>query len=816
MGRDRRILCFVPALSFCLLTCGCAVLSAGRADAGPEGAGAKTAADKADSRAPFKPVTPEEAETRAAYFNSELLMAGDRFDDALKILEDLASRDKAAPEAITALARAQMRNRNVDKAVEALTRCIAANPTYIPAYQLRARIYRLRGEVEKAVADLEAALAADPNNPDLLEEINTLELRSIGQGKDLRADPLNDGRIKKLIDVNQRLLALRKGSERILPLLVLTSIYSQTGESEKAITSAKEVVELRPLDIRGHLALAEAYESAKRPEDALKAYKQALLIEPDNASIRAKMADLISQTGAPGGLMGFYEDLAKSFPRVREIQQAYGDELVKAGEWDKAINLYTAALALWPEDARLRAMLARSYLMVDRRSDAEPILKELMDDPTVNTQEMNELVQSLRVAHKLDAVIDILSRLAATQKDGPEKQRVLLQMAGAQIEAGQKDKAAATLEGLVAARPDLFLAVAMLGGLYSDAGRYDDAHNLYARVGPQTSPATKDDLTQLEAELYRKEGRPDKAMELLRGLLAKGDAVSPSLVQLALQILDAQKDYAEAHKIIDRFIADSSGEPRIQGRRMKSYLYWRQRDYKAAAALLEEVHKEAPDNYQVFSFLVEVYMDSREYDKAGTLIESASEVYSAEPFSTELHLLRARTFKAQNKPEKAVAVIESLIASKPGEEQYYLIAGEYYHDAGRLDDAERVLRKAIELNPDNAEAYNALGYFFAEANVKLDEALRLVSKALEMNPGAGHILDSLGWVHYQRAEFDKAVEALETAVAKLKDAPDPLVLEHLGDAYRKAGKSERARATYAEALKMSPDNSELKSKLGVN
>ncbi len=98
--------------------------------------------------------------------------------------------------------------------------------------------------------------------------------------------------------------------------------------------------------------------------------------------------------------------------------------------------------------------------------------------------------------------------------------------------------------------------------------------------------------------------------------------------------------------------------------------------------------------------------------------------------------------------------------------------------------------------------------------MQLDEALTLVQRALELEPGAGHILDSLGWVYFQQGEFEKSIQALESALDKMKGAPDPVVLEHLGDAYARGGLRAKAVGVWEDALKLDPQSKSIPEKLG--
>jgi Flp pilus assembly protein TadD len=118
------------------------------------------------------------------------------------------------------------------------------------------------------------------------------------------------------------------------------------------------------------------------------------------------------------------------------------------------------------------------------------------------------------------------------------------------------------------------------------------------------------------------------------------------------------------------------------------------------------------------------------------------------------------------------------------------------------------MRRAIELNPQNAPALNYLGYTWAEMGVQLDEAEKLIVRALKIEPNDGFFIDSLGWVYFQRGEYAKAVEHLERAVELTVD--DPVIIEHLGDAYEKIGRTEQALQRYRESLKKSKEEDQSK------
>lgn len=115
---------------------------------------------------------------------------------------------------------------------------------------------------------------------------------------------------------------------------------------------------------------------------------------------------------------------------------------------------------------------------------------------------------------------------------------------------------------------------------------------------------------------------------------------------------------------------------------------------------------------------------------------------------------------------------------------------------GRVKDAVEWLEQVLDEYPENPGALNDLGYLWADENQHLDRAYRMVQQAVESDPENGAYRDSLGWVLYRKGQYDEAVSELEKAVEK---EPDPVVLDHLGDAYWKANQQEKARTTWDRA-----------------
>src|SRR5690606_23202634 len=111
-----------------------------------------------------------------------------------------------------------------------------------------------------------------------------------------------------------------------------------------------------------------------------------------------------------------------------------------------------------------------------------------------------------------------------------------------------------------------------------------------------------------------------------------------------------------------------------------------------------------------------------------------------------------------------------------------------------------------ELDPNNANAYNALGYTYADQNRMLDEAEDLLEQALALDPDNPYILDSVGWYLFRTGDLEAAVEYLERSYQQLPSAD---VAAHLGEALWVSNRSDEARKIWREGKAQDPENETL-------
>jgi len=160
--------------------------------------------------------------------------------------------------------------------------------------------------------------------------------------------------------------------------------------------------------------------------------------------------------------------------------------------------------------------------------------------------------------------------------------------------------------------------------------------------------------------------------------------------------------------------------------------------------------------------------------------------------------------------DAADAYTRVLAVSPPNEKglwAVYYFRGIAYERAKIWDKAEPDFKKALDLYPEQPLVLNYLGYSWVDQGVHLDEAFKMLRRAVELQPEDGYIVDSLGWAHYRLGHYDDAVKLLERAI-ELKPS-DPTINDHLGDAYWQVGRKLDAQFQWNHARDLNPEPDEL-------
>lgn len=158
--------------------------------------------------------------------------------------------------------------------------------------------------------------------------------------------------------------------------------------------------------------------------------------------------------------------------------------------------------------------------------------------------------------------------------------------------------------------------------------------------------------------------------------------------------------------------------------------------------------------------------------------------------------------------EEAYALLEKGVQKHPESPELLYDYALNAERVGKFQVMEDTLNKVIRMKPDFAAAYNALGYSYADRNIKLVEAKSLIETATKLSPEDHYIMDSLGWVYYRLGDMGNATEQLRRAYAIQQD---PEIAAHLAEVLWKQGKKDEAKQILDQALSANPDNEVLAS-----
>jgi tetratricopeptide (TPR) repeat protein len=206
----------------------------------------------------------------------------------------------------------------------------------------------------------------------------------------------------------------------------------------------------------------------------------------------------------------------------------------------------------------------------------------------------------------------------------------------------------------------------------------------------------------------------------------------------------------------------------------------------------------------------------KESERAVKILTEARRRFPSAPEFTYFLAIAQREAKH---PQQAVVTFEEALNEAQGENEEVLNARFYFDygaaadQAGLYDKAADLFKKSISLDPTNAaEAYNYVGFMWAEHNMHLDEAEEMIGRALQLDPNNGAYLDSLGWVHYRKARYEEALSELLRAAQSLT-RHDPVVFEHIGDTCSKLNRIPQALDYWQKAIALAPENKLLADKI---
>jgi tetratricopeptide (TPR) repeat protein len=513
-------------------------------------------------------------------------------------------------------------------------------------------------------------------------------------------------------------------------------------------------------------------------------------------------AELAAQQGELGAAYAIYLKLARETRDPRLARRAA--ELALQG---RALQQSVEAAELWrelaPTSKEAGQALALLYASAGRFDEAYVILAGELKGAPNPALELGRVQRQMSRAQDRQGAFALLERLAKPYIDDADVHLVLA--AGAHA-AGMQERAAAEAKAALVQQPDSERTV-LAAVPFLQATDRTAALDALARLLAQ--PGISSEVRLAYARMLVAD-RQYAAARAQFELLQQADPQNANLVY-SLALLSLQGNLrSDARTYLQRYLALLESQPSEQHDPDQAYLYLAQisedeKQYDDALKWLRKVEggeEYIPARVREASVLTKMQRS----DEARKLLKGVP-ANSAEE-RLQLLLAEAHVLRETRRYEEAFTLLTQALEKSPDNVALLYDVAMTAEKLDRIEVMERQLRRVMELRPDYAHAYNALGYTFADRNVRLPEALQLIEKAHQLAPEDAYILDSLGWVYFRMGDLPQARKYLQLAY----DAkPDPEVAIHLAEVLWATGEQARARVLLREARAKEPGNELLKS-----
>ncbi len=596
-------------------------------------------------------------------------------------------------------------------------------------YAEQSAAYGNRGDYySKAVDYYKQALKLDPSATFVLEELTDLYV----QGNQLKSAVAE---AEEMLKQNPENLAARRMLGRIYTRSIGDSQQGKINEEmvKKSIEQYQIITTKDPKDIESWLTLGRLFRVSQNSVEAEKAFKKALDLDANSEDALIGLSLVYADVGDTKNQIEMLKRVTDKAPNAGSLA-TLGGAYEQMRDFASAAEVFRQALALKPDNLQIKRALAQDLMWSDKYDEALKLYTELAEADPKDAQSQLRISEIYRQKRMFDKAHSALDKAKALDKDSLEIRydgEVNLLVAEGKIEE----------------------AIKLLRSILDETAK---------KSYTTAEKGSRAMLLERLSSLYREERQITKAVEALRQI---GEIEPGAGARVAVGIIET---------------------------------YRVSKDLPAAMAEANAAVKKYPKDFDVLVAHASLLADMGKVDAAAAEVRS---MLNGEK-DRETYLALAQIYeKGKNFPEmgKALDAAEKLSQSKKEKEGIYFTRGAMYEKMKNYSAAEAEFRKVLESNPQNSGALNYLGYMLADRNTRLEEARDLIRKALDIEPDNGAYLDSLGWVNYRLNKLDEAEVNLRQSIERIHG--DPTVYDHLGDVYLKQGKVKEAIAQWQFSIK---------------
>jgi tetratricopeptide (TPR) repeat protein len=519
----------------------------------------------------------------------------------------------------------------------------------------------------------------------------------------------------------------------------------------------------RDSDASAHVLQAEI---ALHRMDYLEAAREYRLAAESSESV-----EIARQATNIGASYGFYGDAIKSAQRWLELDPDNDEALfhlarlqLRSDDTRGAVKSYKELLAHGegPEDQRLLSLT--SVLGEEEDTEAayevmRTLAKPYKDSAAASYAMAVTAIQASEIEDARKYVEDAL-------KLGPDEwleMRIKLLHGRILLLEGKDDEAIDYVATMIGDDPQPDPSARMeLALLMLSVGREDDALSQVNQIQYETG--SNPDALRLMAIINFRQDNLDAAREDFEDLLASGEHSMDALFYLA-RIADSE---GETDRAISLYSQVTSGDNAVTSQRR--------------AAALIAIDKKAP----------------------AMALDKLDEFAREQPqYAVDMVQSKAQLLAALERYPEALEYYDRMAEFRPDSESVVLGRAELLLRMGELEDAIDQYEAAVKRWPDSALSLNALGYTLADRTDDYRQAERLIRKAIKLDPENPAIIDSLGWVLYKLGRHEEALAELEKAYEMFDD---PEVAAHIVEVLAAMEREDDALEILKKAEEKTPDS----------
>lgn len=199
--------------------------------------------------------------------------------------------------------------------------------------------------------------------------------------------------------------------------------------------------------------------------------------------------------------------------------------------------------------------------------------------------------------------------------------------------------------------------------------------------------------------------------------------------------------------------------------------YYKMEKYREAINYWEKtlnIHKKWGTNYRnpfIYDWLGDSYHQINEHKREEEVYKFALNAF---PDLPNIRYRQAICALAKGSMEEADVLINKYKSIRKNRSQWsdsHILSsvGYIYSNAYLFEDAEKYLRQALKMEPDNPDRINTLAWFLIDKDINVDEGVDLIQKALVMEPDTWRFIDTKGWGLYKQGKYEEALKILKDA-----------------------------------------------------